>query len=687
MARKHRAALVEPEMKMTDKCWTATAYHFAALLIFVVLGFSVYSNTLKSPFFFDDRAHIQENRHIRLTTLDVKDIIAAGFESPTSTRPIANISFALNYYFHRYNVVGYHCTNICIHILTGIFVYFFIRNTLSIPLLRRRYRSYRQIAFFAALLWLVYPLQTQSVTYIVQRMNSMAAMFYILSLLLYVKGRVRVQERKKSWPWFGGCALAGLLSLGCKEMSATLPVFILLYEWYFFQDLSTTWLKRCLPYVIGVFIGCCLLGLWYLDWNPVQKILSKYSDRDFTLTERLLTQPRVVIYYVSLLAYPSPGRLNLDHDFALSYSLIVPLTTLVCIVAIIGLIGLAIYIAKRERVLSFCILWFFGNLVIESSIIGLELVHEHRLYLPSMLVLLAIVVLAWRCIQQNWVKMPVFCILIFLSCTWTYERNSVWADPVTLWKDCADKSPGKPRPHYNLASSLVEQGRNDEAIKYYTKTLQLDPDHFNAHINLGLAFLDEGKMDEAAAHCNYALELDPNSATAHCNMGVVFHRQDRLSEALTHYNQALGINPRLPKVYRHLGTVFYQQGKIERAIAHWAKAHLFEPNDVEILNNLAWVWATSEDPRFRNPTDAVRFAERACELTDYSQPGALDTLAAACAAAGQFDRAERIAEIALTLASTSQADKLAKQIRSRLELYRQRRPYRESPNIQSSTRQ
>ncbi|MHC4890788.1 MAG: hypothetical protein ACYTEO_15140, partial [Planctomycetota bacterium] len=164
---------MECETKLVDKCQSTAVYQATALLVFVILGFLIYSNTLKSPFVFDDHSIIEDNHHIRLTELTLKDIIAAGFKSYHHQRPVANISFALNYYFHRYNVIGYHCINVIIHILTGIFLYLFIKNTLTTPLLRRRYERYRWIHFFAALLWLVHPVQTQSVTYIVQRMNSL----------------------------------------------------------------------------------------------------------------------------------------------------------------------------------------------------------------------------------------------------------------------------------------------------------------------------------------------------------------------------------------------------------------------------------------------------------------------------------------------------------------------------------
>jgi tetratricopeptide (TPR) repeat protein len=774
--RKSAADLMERETKLVDKCQSTAVYQATTLLVFVILGFLIYSNTLKSPFVFDDRSIIEDNHHIRLTELTLKDIIAAGFKSYHHHRPVANISFALNYYFHRYNVIGYHYTNVIIHILTGIFLYLFIKNTLTTPLLRHRYERYRWIPFFAALLWLIHPVQTQSVTYIVQRMNSLTAMFYILSLLLYVKGRLAGQEQNKSWPWFAGCILSGILALGCKAIAATLPVFILLYEWYFFQDLNITRLKRYLPYAVGIFILCAFLGLWYLGTSPLEKTLSGYDQREFTLTERLLTQPRAVIYYISLLTYPHPGRLNLDHDFAISYSLIAPSTTLPCIGAVIGLIAFAFYIAKRQRLLSFCILWFFGNLVIESSVFALELVFEHRLYLPSMLVCLAIVALAWRCIKQNWLRLAVFCIAAILCCGWTYERNSVWSDPATLWKDCVAKSPEKARPHnnlgqaletqgkldeaishyrqslqvkpdnaesynnlgnvllaqgkfdeaishfrqalrikpnfaeahYNLGIRLAIQGKSDEAISHYRQALQVKPDYAKAHNNLGNALSAQGKFDEAISHYRRALEINPNLAEAHSNMGIRLTVQGKFDEAISHYRQALEINPNLTEAHYNLGIRLAVHGKFDEAISHFRQALQLKPDYAKAHNNLANVLITTgrvdealkhfreavrlktdylaplnsmarilvthPNPKLRDAAQAIELAERAAKLTKYQNPTILDTLSAAYAAAGQFDRAITTAQAALKLASDAQADELANHIRKRLELYRQAKP-------------
>ncbi|MHC4460106.1 MAG: DUF6056 family protein [Planctomycetota bacterium] len=563
---------MKPKTKLLAKCRNKAFYKAAALLVLVSLGFLIYSNTLKSPFILDDQPNIQDNHHVRLTELALKDIIAAGFKSPNPNRPIANISFALNYYFHQDSLIGYHCTNIIIHILTGILLYFFVKNTLATPSLRSRYERYGWVPVFAALLWLVHPLQTQSVTYIVQRMTSLVSMFYILSFLLYVKGRLTGREHKKSWPWFAGCIIAGILALGCKETAATLPVFILLYECYFFQDLNIPRLKRYLPYVIGVFIIFGLLGLWFLGSSPLEKILSGYNHRDFTLTERLLTQPRAVIYYISLLAYPHPGRLNLDYDFAISHSFIAPPTTLLCVGAVIGLIGLAFYVAKRERLLSFCILWFFGNLAIESSVFALELVFEHRLYLPSMLVCLAIVALAWRCIKQNWVRVVVLCVVIVLCCGWTYERNSVWKDPLTFWKDCVSKSPEKPRPHTHLGNALREQGKDDEAVSHYRLALRFDSHYAEARTNLGNVLQSQGELDEAIRYHRQAIQDKPNYAVAHNNLGNALQEKGNLDEAISHYRQALRLKPGSAITHNNLAGALLKQNKLDEAIRHYRQA-------------------------------------------------------------------------------------------------------------------
>jgi len=315
--------------------------------------------------------------------------------------------------------------------MTGIFLYLFIQASLIIYPLTSLGRSQRWIPFFAALIWLVHPIQTQSVTYIVQRMNSLAAMFYVLAFLLYATARLS----EKPWTrraFFAGCILSCILAFGSKEISASLPFLLFLYEWYFFQDLSLTWLKRHLPMFAGICILFAVVAWIYLGRHPFDRILADYQAREFTLTERLLTQLRVVIYYISLLLLPHPSRLNLEHDFQLSHSFFDPVSTLISAFLIMCLIGFAIGMAKRQRWVSFCLVWFFGNLVIESSVMPLEMIYEHRTYLPSMLLVLMTVMAASRYVKPEWLVRTVFCFVVMLCAFWTYERNEVWGNALTL---------------------------------------------------------------------------------------------------------------------------------------------------------------------------------------------------------------------------------------------------------------
>ena len=202
-------------------------------------------------------------------------------------------------------------------------LFYFVKKTLSIRLVRDRFGETGLIPFFTALIWLVHPLHTQAVTYIVQRMTSMAALFFIMAILFYVKGRL-THERVKKILFFGSSFIAGLLAFGTKENTATLPLFILIYELYFFQDLR---LKISRKQVFWIVTLSCMAGIVLLSFFMGSSQLSKllyYGDRQFTLAQRLLTQPRVVLHYISLLPYPEPGRLNLDYDFPLSHSLLSP---------------------------------------------------------------------------------------------------------------------------------------------------------------------------------------------------------------------------------------------------------------------------------------------------------------------------------------------------------------------------
>ena len=477
-----------PKKNNAPKAPTYSSKHVGDILKWLFLAlivFLIYSNTFGSPFVFDDVQFIPDNRNIRITNLTFKDLTKAAFDGPSSYRPVAKISFALNYYFHRYNVFGFHLVNILIHITTGILLYLFVQMTLGLLSRRSGYTFYNWIPFFTAMIWLVHPIQTQSVTYVIQRMNSMAALFYILSLLLYGKARLTDNPKKKG-VLFAACIISGLLSFGSKEIAATLPFFLFLYEWYFFKDLNRDWLKRHLLPIGGILLILLFVSFLYLGGNPFEKILADYKTYPFTLTERVLTEFRVVIYYISLLILPHPSRLNVDYDFSISHSLMDPPSTLLCLLLIAGLIGLALYRPKKGLLLSFAILWFLGNLVIESSVIALDIIFEHRTYLPSMFVCLLAVTLMFRYIKPKGLSIGILCAVTIIFSLWAYERNEVWRDDMTLWADCSKKSPNKARPHTNFGVALWQRGKTEEAMDHYSKALRINPNYIDAHNNLGI---------------------------------------------------------------------------------------------------------------------------------------------------------------------------------------------------------
>lgn len=550
----------------------------------------IYSNTLDAPFHFDDKPNILSNPHIRLTHLSLEGLTDAATKSHLPNRPVSNISFALNYLLHEYDVAGYHVTNIFIHLVTGVALFFLLQSTLATPALRPQFKPDSPLPFIAALLWTVHPLHTQSVTYIVQRMNSMAALFYVLSLLFYVRGRLAKGDQP-TWPWFAGCGFCGLMALGSKQIAATLPFFVLLYEWYFIQDLKCTWFKKFSVYALGSLILTVVLTAIYLGQNSWQILLLPSVQTGFSTAERLLTQSRVVLYYVSLLLFPHPSRLNLDYDFPVSHSLIDPATTLFSVFILVSLIGVALCTARRQRLISFAILWYLGNLAIESSVASLEMVYEHRTYLPSMFLLLAFVFPPFRWVHHERAVLAATAAVILVFCLWTYQRNEVWKDPVALWRTSAEKSVTKARPYNNLGNALSSAGRPEEAIRCYTEALRRDPKYYAAHISIGAALMTQGKLDEAISHYTDALKTKPDYAPIHQSLGIAFTREGNLDMALFHYEQALRLDPNYADAHAGIGVVLARKGQTNEAVSHYRKALAIDPENATAKTNLSNVLA------------------------------------------------------------------------------------------------
>jgi len=543
---------------------SAKRLHFLAILLLFVAGTAVYSNTFQSPFVFDDINFITRNNpHVHMTDFSWASIKEAALEGNPRHRYLPNISFAVNYYFGRENPFGYHLVNLAIHLLTGIILFFLFQATLFLCSNEKDERvspagassgilrpaPYEWAAFFGAMLWLVHPVQTNAVTYMCQRMTSMAALFFVLSLLLYVTGRrvFRKGRVRSSVAFFAGCVISGLCAVASKENAGTLPIFILLYEWFFFQKLKNLRSMRPLAWVvIGsiIFIG---ISVHFLGADPIARILSSYSLREFTLSERVMTEFRVVVYYLSLLAFPHPRRLVLDHDYPISNSLMTPVSTIFSLGAIIGLAVVAVYAARKDRLASFAIVWFLGNLVIESSVIGIEIIYEHRMYLPTMFLYLLFSRMVFRVSgTKRRAGAFILTVLALILAIWTYQRNVIWQSEESFWTEGVQKAPRKARPYQNLAYSLQVGGQYVRAIDNYRKSLSIAP-HPTAYANMGLCYESIGYYSDAVEAYARALKMKPDSPNVHADLAVALINIGEFEAARSHFEQAYRMNPSDPR--------------------------------------------------------------------------------------------------------------------------------------------
>ena len=565
-----------------------------SLLAILVLGALIYANTLQAPFYFDDQGSIVKNTAIRIDGLEWKQLYQAATSGPTPNRVVANLSFALNYYLQGYTVRGYHLVNIGIHLLNACLVFVFALLTLhliqGLPSQAERRQPPRvryAIALLAALIFVAHPIQVQSVTYIVQRMTSLATLFYLCALVGYILGRMAKNGWLRAGLWLTALC-SWLLALGSKEIAALLPFTILLYELYFFQDLRLRYKWRGLSLLVLGLMSFVALTLVWLGADPWHYIQASYAHRDFTLGQRVLTEFRVIIMYLGLLLAPLPSRLSLLHEIPVSQSLFDPITTLLSLIALLALFGTALMTARRFRLLSFCILWFFGHLAIESSVIGLELAYEHRLYLPDVGFSL---VLAWAIVTLPRVsallRATAATLLVAALSLMTWQRNNTWREPVGFWSDIVAKYPDSYRGHVNLANALSEAGQYQAALEHDRRALRLHPEDALVYLNTGMTLLHLQQPGRALKYLSISARSARDLPEAQLAYAIGLQRAGRPNEALVYYRDALRLAPDDARVMNGIGESLLLVGRTDLALRYFRRALLLAPGDKEASRNLA----------------------------------------------------------------------------------------------------
>ncbi|MGK0298459.1 MAG: tetratricopeptide (TPR) repeat protein [Gammaproteobacteria bacterium] len=569
------------------------------VVVLLLLCIICYSNSINAPFVFDDYPNIVDNEWVHVDELKLENLHRAGFKSLMPSRPLANISFALNYYFDELNVKNYHLVNITIHFINGFLVYLFSMIIFGQMTIKKHSTGIQlnsteivMMSLFAAAIFVSHPVQIQSVTYIVQRMNSLATMFYLTSLMFYLKGRISTQVIKRCL-LYAICLASFALALACKEISATLPAAILLLEWFLFQDAQVTNFKKNTVLIAIMVTVIGIASIYFLGGDPVERILSDYRIRNFTIGERLLTEGRVIIFYISLLFLPFPSRLNLLHNFEISHSLLMPISTIFAILFLVLIVIYSITIARRHRLLLFCTLWFFLHLLIESSFIGLEIIFEHRLYLPMVGFSLAISYFLFYIFKTQFeFRNFVIIVLITLLSVGTYQRNLIWADSNKLWSDVIEKNSDSYRGYYSLANDYLEKGLLNEAITHYQKAIEIKPNYAKAYNNLGIALKTHGNLGSAVQQYSLAIFFNPEDSKTYYNIAIALDELGDVQRAVTEYKNAISKNPEYTQAYYNLGNVYDRLGNKSEAKFHFQEAIRLLPTHTLANNNLGIILAS-----------------------------------------------------------------------------------------------
>jgi Flp pilus assembly protein TadD len=591
--------------------------------LFFLLALVIYSNTFNATFQLDDFRNIIQNSTLHIDNLSLSTLYDVASNNSEKNkvfyRPVSYISFAVNWYLGQTNVTGYHFINIGIHVLTVFFLYLAILALFNTPNLSEKHNEERYfIAVLAACLWAVNPIHTQAVTYIVQRMAALATLFSIIGIFLYVKARI-TGSVKKRLALFTGMVLCFALAVGSKENALLLPGSLFLVEIIFFQNMTDPKIRKK---IIGLGVIVCLMVLFlgsvlFLNWDFFGRILGGYERRTFTLAERLMTQPRVVLFYLSQIFYPIADRLSIDHDFVVSTGLFSPWNTLPAIMLVMGLVGGALWQMNRMPLLCFAILFYFVNHLVESSIIPLEMVFEHRNYLPSLFLFLPIAAGAKHLVNHyapdrkvmQGLVIGFITLWIAVSGFATYTRNMAWKNEQTLWEDALEKAPGRSRPYLNLASvyqktdpdrvirlyqaamhlkddtrhkpeivSLINLANmtaarhqnHETAIQMYRRILELKPGFYPARYHLTQSLIATGDMEAADTQIKKLLAKNPESINFLTIQAVILLRQNHVNLALPHLINAVKLAPENENIWILLGAARYLAGR------HGAAEKLFE---------------------------------------------------------------------------------------------------------------
>ncbi len=545
-------------------------------VLIAVAAIAAYANSLAVPFLFDDTPSILQNPTIRhLGAIGTVLSPPAQGGATTSGRPLLNLSLAANYALSGRQVWSYHAFNLLVHILAGLTLFGLSRRTLE----RLRLASATGLALAIALLWTLHPLQVESVTYIVQRAESLAGLFCLLTLYAFVRG-----ADEGSRTWLGLSVAACALGMATKETMVTAPVLVLLYDRTFVSGtFGAAWRRHGRLY-LGLAATWLLLA-WLVLGTGGNRGGSIGFGVGVPWWKYALSQFRAIFTYLTLSVWPHPLVFDYGTEWAQGAADVIPYALVV-----MALLGATIWALLRPtggsggRALGFAGAWFFIILSPTSSIVpGIrQTTAEHRMYLPLAAVLALLVVGAARATGRlQSARLARGLLLAAAACAaagLTLARNHDFRSERAIWADTVAKLPANGYAHYNLGVVLLQEGGPREAIPEFRAAIRIEPRYVEAHNNLGIALLDAGRPDEAIAEYQEALRLRPRFAQAHNNLGNALAQSGRVADAVAELREALRLQPDYPDAELNLGIALQQEGQTAEAIGRYQEALRLQPD-------------------------------------------------------------------------------------------------------------
>lgn len=671
--------------------------------MFAVVTAILYGNSLETPFLLDDQYLHSREPAMRSP--------AAALSSPLPRR-LGMLSFALNYHWHGLWFPGYHVVNLAIHGLAATFLFGLLRGTLARCVGRADSAASERVDLWAgliALVWLIHPLQTGSVTYVIQRFESLMGLFVLISLYAVMRaanvaavasseGRETPEAQEDPPPpsaclprpaWrAAGMRAAGMLAAGIqaatwraatwraatwraagwqaaavaaafaasatKEVAVVLPLLALAYDRVYWAG-SWAELARKRVWLHAGLLSAALSVVYHSSPALSGAIESSagFNVPGMTWWQYLRSQPEVLLRYLWLAVWP--GDLCFDYNWPVANSFwrIYPAGLMV-----VGLLSAAAWLMMKAPRIGFLGIAFFTLLAPTSSFMPLmDLAFEHRMYLP-LAPLLAALALALEQLLERWLPCPTrrraalvvgAAIVCSALGTRTFLRNRDYADPLRMWESVVEANPNGSRGHLMYALQLTAIGRLEEAETHYRRSLELRKDMPEALVGMGYVRMKQGKFDEAERLFRLGVEHPRTNHVAHFNLGKLRERQARLSHALDHYRWSVAAQADYIQAWESMASVAGKLGKTRVEIEALRHVRSINPHASEPSIRLARLLLRADEREGGDPAEALQVAGSWVGRRGVEQRAVLECVAAAQLATGQLEAARATADQALRL--------------------------------------